>query len=325
MQKISVVIPVYNSGSFLESCINSVLNQTHKNMEVFIIDDGSTDGSGIICDNYAKIDKRIKVVHQNNAGVSAARNQGVRLATGELISFIDSDDLLEEDMYSFLVQLMMEHDADISHCGYKRMDEELNIIKEVSGTHEIIEQKSVEAIECMLKGKYFVGGLWNKLFKAEIVKGLLFSEELKNNEDILFNVMAFSRAKKIVFADETKYCYLEHPTSACNQMNLYKQLYDSVIASEKMLSVEDIELKKIIFEQLFNCRMTLYRFLLMNPVVIKENEILEQKKLFVESFKKLEHPGLRECANFYMLNKMPTIYKAIYKVYNALRKPNWDV
>jgi len=325
MQKVSVVMPVYNSGSFLEPCIKSVLNQTYGNLEFIIIDDGSTDGSEAICDRYAKIDRRIKVVHQTNSGVSVARNRGMGLATGEFISFIDSDDQLEEDMYSFLIQLMNDYDVDISHCGYKRMDEKLNIIKEVSGTHEIIEQKNIEAIECMLNGKYFVGGLWNKLFKTQLVKDLRFAEELRNNEDILFNVMAFAKAKNIVFADETKYCYLEHTTSACNRMSLRTQLYDSIVASEKMLEVKNPRLEGIIWNRLFNCRMNLYRFLLMNSDTIGANEILEQKQPSIKNYKKLKNPGLRETANYFMLIKFPVTYKLIYKIYNTLRKPNWDV
>ena len=101
--KISVIVPVYNTEKFLNNCIESILNQTHKNLEVIIIDDGSTDNSPAICDEYAKKDSRVKVIHKENGGVSSARNAGLDIASGEYIGFIDGDDVIEPDMYHFLL------------------------------------------------------------------------------------------------------------------------------------------------------------------------------------------------------------------------------
>ena len=155
--KISVIIPVYNVEPFLPACLDSVLAQTHRDLEIILVDDGSADSSGAICDRYAGMDPRIRVIHQENGGVSLARNRGLELATGELISFIDSDDTLEPDMYEQLVHHMQTHGADISHCGYKHLvrDE----VRLINDTKQIRPQTREEALECLVSGRLFSGSL----------------------------------------------------------------------------------------------------------------------------------------------------------------------
>ncbi len=324
MQMISIIIPVYNSSKFLDMCLKSVINQTYSNLEIILIDDGSNDDSGYICDKYAAYDNRIRVIHQGNKGVSNARNAGLKLASGELISFLDSDDQLELDMLSFLVDILLKYDADISHCGYKRVDENMRVLNEVSGTHRILVQNNTDAIDCMLKGINFSGGLWNKLFKSEVLENLTFCEELKNNEDILFNVQAFSRADKIVFADETKYKYFEHPFSACNQINVLRQLEDSIIASEKMLEIKNEEIKKSVISHLFDCLMNLYRFLLLNSEHECDNKMVRIRLKLVETYNMINDKSLRGKINYNFLMHIPRIYCFVYKLYNSIRKPKWD-
>ena len=115
-KKVSVIIPVYNVEKYLKECIQSVLRQTYKNLEIILVDDGSKDNSGNICDEYAKRDERIKVIHKKNGGLSDARNAGIDICTGEYIAFLDSDDFIEEDMYEFLVKNLEKAKADISIC-----------------------------------------------------------------------------------------------------------------------------------------------------------------------------------------------------------------
>lgn len=114
---ISIIVPVYNVEPYVSKCLESILRQTYQNIEIIIIDDGSTDGGSDICDAYAHKDKRIKVIHQSNEGVSGARNVGLRIAKGEFIGFVDSDDWIEADMYEYLLQNIQQQDADIAICG----------------------------------------------------------------------------------------------------------------------------------------------------------------------------------------------------------------
>lgn len=231
--KISAIIPVYNAEPFLPACLDSVLAQTHRELEIILVNDGSTDGSGAICDRYAAMDDRIRVVHQENGGVSRARNRGLELATGEAVSFIDSDDTMEPNMYELLVELMQKHGADISHCGYKHLvrDE----VRLVNDTRQILCQTRDEALDCFVSGRLFGGGLWNKLFRRELLEGLSFREDLKNNEDILFNFEAFRRAGHSVFADYPLYNYVARfGTSAVFTIPSEKKIRDACQVSGTM-------------------------------------------------------------------------------------------
>ena len=116
---VSVIIPAYNIEDYIGRCLDSIISQTYKNLEIIVVDDGSRDYTGEILDNYAKKDRRIKVIHKENGGVSSARNKGIEAAEGDYIGFIDGDDLIEPEMYKTLVDLLEEENADIAHCGYQ--------------------------------------------------------------------------------------------------------------------------------------------------------------------------------------------------------------
>ena len=116
---VSVIIPAYNIEDYIGRCLDSIISQTYKNLEIIVVDDGSRDHTGEILDNYAKKDRRIKVIHKENGGVSSARNKGIEAAEGDYIGFIDGDDLIEPEMYKTLVDLLEEENADIAHCGYQ--------------------------------------------------------------------------------------------------------------------------------------------------------------------------------------------------------------
>ncbi|MGZ5551627.1 MAG: glycosyltransferase family 2 protein, partial [Nitrososphaeraceae archaeon] len=156
--KISIIIPVYNGVKYLPKCIDSVLNQTYKNLEIILVDDGSTDESGKICDTYSLKDNRIKVVHKQNGGLSDARNTGLKIATSEYIGFVDSDDFIESDMYEILLKTLYAYDADIVQCAsYKIIDEKINP-EHYSGTVEQFD--SYSALEESIIARSFSHSVW---------------------------------------------------------------------------------------------------------------------------------------------------------------------
>jgi glycosyltransferase involved in cell wall biosynthesis len=130
MHKISVIIPIYNVEKYLSVCLESVINQTYQNLEIILVDDGSTDACPKICDDYATKDNRIKLIHKKNGGLSDARNIGVKHATGDLISFVDSDDVLSLYFYEKLINILEENDADIVECGFRKFynEKELSFV-----------------------------------------------------------------------------------------------------------------------------------------------------------------------------------------------------
>lgn len=136
MQLLSVIVPVYNVEKFINDCIDSILGQSYKNIELILVDDGSTDSSGEICDKYCSVDKRVKVIHQNNKGCSAARNAGIANAKGNLIAFMDADDLIDQDMYEVLIKNLDMTNSDVSACSYVK---EYNLDRgKIIGLHKII-------------------------------------------------------------------------------------------------------------------------------------------------------------------------------------------
>ena len=186
---ISVIVPVYNRQAYLDKCIKSILNQTYKNLELILVDDGSSDDSPAICDRYAMQDSRVKVIHKENGGVSSSRNIGVHIATGEYIGFVDSDDWVDINMYATLLAGFGQcPSAGIVSCRIWRAinEEDFSIWEYWSwaiSSPTIIKYSNMA--EALLDDK-FVSSLWNKLFKAEIVKRVPFVEGRNNEDQILF-------------------------------------------------------------------------------------------------------------------------------------------
>lgn len=213
--KISIIVPIYNTAEFLEKCLNSLQAQTYKNLEILMIDDGSADTSGMICKKYAAEDERFQYIFQKNAGVSSARNKGLELATGEYIGFCDSDDWIDEDMYETLYALICEKKADVAVVDFIReKGESLNQEKEKNG--EIYSFDGYGAILEMMKDGVFAGHLFNKLIRRSLIEDIWLNEKIAIFEDSLFMWDVFFQAKKVVFKNVVKYHYCYHTESAMN-------------------------------------------------------------------------------------------------------------
>lgn len=219
MPLVSVIIPIYNTEKFLSKCINSVLAQTLKDIEVLLIDDGSTDGSGKICDEYVRKDKRIHAIHIPNQGVSHARNKGLEAAKGKYIYFMDSDDWIETDMISTLYQLIQTNKADLSTCGYLIEDEDENILYKINGKSTYTLDKW-DAIHSLFHDKYYKykGNLWDKLYNKEIIERnkLRFNEQIYYNEDRLFIFQYLSFCQYVIYTTIPYYHYIMRSSSAMN-------------------------------------------------------------------------------------------------------------
>ena len=210
---ISIIVPVYNVEKYLDKCIESILNQTYKNLEIILVDDGSKDNCPKICDDYAVKDNRIKVIHKINGGLSSARNEGLKVTNGDYISFVDSDDFIEKEMLYKLLHTLEKNDSDIAICGYNAVDEEgvvLEKLKLLDKNHEEIIISKVESQNDYFekknkRGIYTVA--WNKLYKKELFLNKAFPEgRLHEDEALTFKLLY--EAKKIVYLNEALYNYL---------------------------------------------------------------------------------------------------------------------
>lgn len=210
MAEITIVVPVYNVEKYVAKCIDSILAQTFQDLEILLVNDGSTDNSAEICEKYAKKDSRIKVIHQKNQGLSAARNTGIEHASGKYIGFIDSDDYIEKDMYETLYQQMVENHADISVCGI--YNEYVDVIKRSYPKDEFIVATQKEAIKMVLEAKKLTVSAVNKLYKTEIFSELKYPVG-KLCEDAHVILEIFLRADTITVSTVPKYHYVHRANS----------------------------------------------------------------------------------------------------------------
>lgn len=211
--EISIVLPVYNVIDYLDECIKSILRQSNINFELIVVDDGSTDGSQILCDRYSESDSRIKVIHQKNAGLSAARNTGLNHAKGKYITFVDSDDFVGEKYIEVLYKIIIESCADISMCDYMEVAQDTQISDVTFQEKNPIDKyyyNGKEAIANVYKnsshGMEFVS--WAKMYKLELFKsnGILFPEG-KLHEDAFTTYKLFYASNKIAFVNAPLYFY----------------------------------------------------------------------------------------------------------------------
>ena len=160
---ISIIIPVYKVEKYLEKCIKSVLDQTYKNLQIILVDDGSPDNCGNICDDYARVDNRIEVIHKANGGLSDARNVGLKAARGEYIGFVDSDDYVSNEMFENLYNTLISNDVDVAICNFYIVIDDKNIIKNADNGVEIYNK--LEILKEILLDKKIQSYAWNKLYK----------------------------------------------------------------------------------------------------------------------------------------------------------------
>lgn len=213
---ISIIVPVYNPGKHLRKCLESLIHQTYPHLQIILVDDGSTDGSGGLCDEYAAKDKRIICIHQPNSGVSKARNRGMEAAYGDYYHFPDSDDYLDPDTYEYLMDLVEKHGCDIVNFEYYVTEPDREIVHCLKDDQYGLFSPE-EAHRIVLTGEPFA---WNKLYSRNIVKGktvldrIRFREDIHRGEDSLFAHQAVDRAEKIWFDKRPLYHYVQSGESA---------------------------------------------------------------------------------------------------------------
>lgn len=239
---ISVIVPVYNVEKYLDRCVESIVNQTYTNLEIILVDDGSPDNSPQMCDEWAKKDNRIKVIHKENGGVSSARNKGLDVSTGEYIAFVDSDDYLDLDMYELLISNSVKNAAEISTCAISRESpnglienwgEENPKLKIKSQEDVLIEISSTLDLMCIHTG--------NKIFSRKAISDIRFDETLIYCEDILFNYQVALNAKKIACENAPKYHFYYNVNSATKNRKEFAK-FDELKVVDKIYELSPSEL-----------------------------------------------------------------------------------
>lgn len=219
---ISVIVPIYNVENYLPRCVDSLINQTYKNLEIILVDDGSPDSCPKICDDYANKDSRIKVVHKENGGLSDARNAGMKVATGEYISYIDSDDWVEPSMFEDMLNRLLLDNSDVVSCGVKWVEEDGTLIRDVTVEKDAVIGKE-EAVKEILSDGLLKQHVWNKLYKSELVSDIPF-EKGKYHEDVYWSYQIFGKSGRVSVMTKSYYCYVQRDNSIMGEGYSKKRL-----------------------------------------------------------------------------------------------------
>lgn len=320
---ISIIVPVYNVEKYLEKCLHSICEQTYKNLEIIVVDDGSTDGSGEICDLLAKEDKRIKVIHQPNAGLSAARNRGLDIASGEYIGFVDSDDWIDVDMYQFLYELLTAKKADISICSLYVEKPGKTKVKYCST--EILELNKQRAIQILAEDKIIRNYACDKLFAKRLFESIRFPEK-RFFEDIAIMYRVFYEAEKIVMQGQPKYHYLTRDDSIMrSKYNPRKEyhLFMAVYEQNKFILEKQLWHKTPIF--VIRRGIHLVDHIMLTPVTRDTKIIVDDVLQKMSEYKQItwRQIGLVDALKRWMITNHLMMYRSGYRfvrtIFNSRR------
>lgn len=323
---ISIIIPVYNVDKYLCQCLDSVINQTYKNLEIILVDDGSSDYSGKICDDYSKKDNRITVVHKENGGISSARNIGLNVAKGQYISFVDSDDWVENNFIEYLYSYANKDT--IVCCSYNRIENNKIVIHSLGKLIKCDELTFINLLQDSMLN-CFAGKdidqlgspVWNKLYPAWIFHNIRFPEG-KTAEDAFIILKLFNKINRVVICPSSNYNYRARENSivaTINKTNL-KDYLDAYLEQENDLqSCDNYDLLKkakliTVYAAIMNYCLYRYEFYNLNKKEIEtlKNIVNDRKKYIPTSLKKLQ-------LKLFLFLNAEFILKVIYKLKKVLR------
>lgn len=239
--KLSIIVPIYNQHNYLRQCVDSLIGQTFKEFELILVDDGSTDDSGQICDDYAMQDERIRVIHKENGGLSDARNKGIDIATGQYLAFVDSDDYVAKNMYEVLIHTLEEQKADLVVCNCSLIDENGNSTSDsaLQGTLKNRVQSGKDIMYSMdeyAENHWLYVVAWNKVYRRELFETLRYPFGKLHEDEFVFHQL-YSKCKKVVSIEQPLYYYRRMQGTIMDRRNL----------SRRMENVTEAFYKRILF------------------------------------------------------------------------------
>ncbi|ABJ59254.1 hypothetical protein BTI66_09050 [Lactobacillus delbrueckii subsp. bulgaricus] len=298
--KVSIIVPVYKAEASIVRCIESILGQTYHNIELLLIEDGSPDNSGEICDRYAG-DPRVKVIHNTNQGVSHARNTGLEYATGEYITFCDSDDYYTPNHVKENIYAAMKHGSDITISGYY-IEKHGKFVSSVHMTNASLSKDDV--VKHFTVDNEVGGYCWNKLYKREVLQGVKFPKNLEVLEDTYFLCSAMKRARKIYYLAEPLYYYCDNQNSATRNMDMlysdhdtvkYIDSYKNILANHRLGQ----NLENIIHGTMFEMAVA-YRYYECQGYHHGSQQLIKNLETDIKQFRKAYY----HCSEFSLMRKV---------------------
>lgn len=283
---ISIIVPVYKAEKYLDRCVESIVSQTYTNLEIILIDDGSPDNCPKMCDKWAKKDSRIKVIHKENGGAASARNAGLEAVTGDYIGFVDSDDYIDENMFSDLISSVCTNNSDIAICNTNDLDSNGNIALRSLNINDVIVDKY--SLITLKKGGFFGAVLWNCLFKKELWDNIRFPEYRKH-EDVAVLPYVYYKANKISFVDKALYYYSFVDDSIMNSGFSEKDLVLIEIYDKKL----DFFKNDTHYDEIFIGALSMLRYILLSNCNEKSSEYKQFKKYSKSLLKRAKMEGIK--------------------------------
>lgn len=314
---ITVIIPVYNAEKYIAECLESLINQTYKNLEIIVINDGSKDNSGTICDQYKEKDSRIQVIHKENGGVSLARNSGLEIAKGKYIAFVDGDDYLDKEYFEKMLKILKEKQVDIVLCGFNRVYD--NNIEKVTKGKSLIMNKE-EFLTDILNVQGGAGIVHSKLWKKEVIQGTNFDKNIKIGEDSYFCIQAVKNVNNVYVLDEALYNYRFNNESAVRK---YKKDFPDLCLTSMKIAKKYIEKEynnnKNIIKKFNNYIAYHILLIIVNYCFNNENKLnwIGQIKCLKEVCKVPEYKEAIKYSNYdgLSLTRKITLFTIKYKLY----------
>lgn len=315
--KISVVVPVYNVEKYLRRCLDAIVNQTYTNLEIVLVDDGAKDSSGAICDEYAQMDSRIKVIHKENAGAGLARNTALDVITGNYVTFVDADDYMELNMYELMMNQAEKEDADLVICGavFKKANDGIRRVnanpfvgKSVFRNEEVqdVMLNMLEMVEfTSVKSEYPIDmALWKGLFSRKIIeqnKLRLCSERTHKSEDFIFYTDYVPKCKCIAFVDENLYYHCDNEDSISHNYSVKVQMLNEAMYQRLVASIQGNKLSEkfilgatkvfleatyiVVLDEMRNHPERKYREIRDNLKYVCCNKVFEKEASHIKLFK----------------------------------------
>ncbi|MGN0524121.1 MAG: glycosyltransferase family 2 protein [Eubacterium sp.] len=320
---ISVIVPVYKVEKYLDRCIESIVNQTYDNLEIILVDDGSPDNCPEMCDEWAKRDDRIKIIHKENEGVFRARNVGIEESCGEYLAFVDSDDWISQDYFDYLLKLCLDNDLNISCVSYQTVRKSDKTIPDTTVEESIEIYSFKDIVTDFSKGLCY---LWGKLYNRKVFDNIPpLPDKLTVSEDALLSFFILKNGNKLVYSNEKKYYYFRHIESVMAGNITYKMIDDSMLAYKTMNSYTDQSADYFIY-QVYNTVMS--DFFLLNSIIrnntckdryaIVRDDILSYKKYIFDKNNRSVF-GRRHILGVFLLNISPKLYNASIIIRKKIR------
>ena len=320
-KKISIIIPIYNVEKYLPACVESILQQTYKNLEVILVDDGSPDRCPVICDELAQKDERIRVIHQKNKGLSGARNTGIDNAQGDYLIFVDSDDTVEQTLVEELYTYAEKWNCAIVACGRNYIFEDGQIVCKIAHDESKVYGFE-EAMQEMNSFRLFDMSAWAKIYRKELFEDIRFPEG-KLSEDYYIMYKLFDKAQTIGYVAKPLYNYLQRQSSISRNKKINHDFADAAKKQMEFLDEKYPQMSVLGHTAYASANLTVYDFYLKNGVKCPKDKLLEFEKAVRDNLvyiRKNKNISKAKRIQFELFDKCAVIYKGVFVLYRKIRR-----